>query len=220
VAETENKQLEARYGYLKPYYLPFVGCYCTTANRSAMRAVLQLGITTDHAKAHRIGVRMLERVQIRRQIERYLSTMVPTPTETLATVAEIMNQNMGLFYKDEQINLDTPEAKSNMHLVKKLSIRETKYGKTTSIELYDKMQASELMMRYHKLISSDTTLGVQVDVNTANAVLDSMPDDQRAAISAELQRRLSSEQLSLPAGIELEEDEEEEEFVVSHSETN
>lgn len=193
---------------LKPYYRAFIDAYLGSAQLNSKQAVLDAGIETDPTMARVTGMRLIALPGVRREIDEIIRASTVTEEETLHLVSSQAKASMAYFLKkDGSIDLTTPQARANLHLIRELNVSEMQTNTGTkrryAIKLFDQQHALELMMRHYGLIGQDG-LNVQVDVHTASAMLECMPQADRDAIAAEMARRLESVP-QLPAGDTVEE---------------
>lgn len=137
----------------------FVEVFCDCLN--ATKAARAAGYA--HANARIIGRQNLTKLNIAAAIEERLAQTVMTPEEAAYRLTLIGRGSFASFLtvdpltKSVRIDLNTPDAQENLHLIKKLkqrrTIRHTKEGPVetivTEIDLYDALDAIWKILQLH-----------------------------------------------------------------------
>ncbi|WP_018617609.1 terminase small subunit [Spirosoma luteum] len=163
----------------------FVEVFCDCLN--ATKAARVAGYA--HANARIIGRQNLTKLNIAAAIEQRLAESIMTPQEAAYRLSLIGRGTFANFLvvdpltKSVRIDLNTPDAQENLHVLKKVkqrrTIRHTKEGPVetvyTEIELYDALDAIwkilQLHMRYQPTLNNQKP-------QTANVVVYKLPDGQ------------------------------------------
>lgn len=111
--------------------------------------------------------RLLRNIKIKAEIERQLADLIMPKSEVLARLTQHAEGTLTPFTtSDGHIDLSTPDAQSNIGLLKKLKIKDRHYGSRddpifeteTEIELHDPQAALVQLGWHHKLFTDRTEI--------------------------------------------------------------
>jgi phage terminase small subunit len=153
----------------------FVEEYCIHFN--ATRAAIKAGYSEDSARA--IGCENLTKPNIKQAIDIRVKSMTMTADEALLRMTDLARGSFESFLEvdDNQemsIMLNSDEAKSKLHLIKKIKQTKRRFGEDgydviTEIELHDSKDAIAKILQMHgKLIEKvdHTTNGEKIEQTT------------------------------------------------------
>lgn len=147
----------------------FVDSYLQCFN--ATKAALDAGYSEK--SAHAIGWENLRKPEIKEAISQRLSETAMSPEEVIKRLADIGRGSIAPFIVqregDEDISLDltTPQAQANLHLIKKVTQRRTIRTRgedeeiediTLSIEMYPADSTLTTLAKHHSLLTDKTEI--------------------------------------------------------------
>lgn len=184
--------------------LKFAQAYVQT-NGNGVEAARLAGYSGDLNTLKVCASRLLNREDIKSYIAEMLKTVL-SAEEASAILSDIARGSLGHFLaRDEygrfiqegtgyQLDLNSPEAQSHLHLIKKL--KPTRYG--TEIELHSKTEALGIFARCLQIQTSDLVRKLQLE-----AVLEALPEEVREPVKsliASAEARRISDDLELYPG--------------------
>lgn len=149
----------------------FVEAYLATWN--ATEAARQAGYAYPNVE----GARLLVNPSIAETIKQRIAEKTMAADEVLVRLTEHARNSMQDFLDPDRGELDLASARDGgkLHLVKKLTRTDTKYGKQVAIELYDAQAALALLGKHHGLFKEV----IDVQINPSE-----LTDDQLARLAA------------------------------------
>ncbi len=147
----------------------FIDSYLQCFN--ATKAALDAGYSEK--SAHAIGWENLRKPEIKEVVSQRLSDTAMSPEEVIRRLGEHARGTVSPFLvqreNDNNISIDltTPHAKANLHLIKKISQKHTiRSGRdneeiediTLSIEMYDAQSALNTLAKHHGLLTEKTEI--------------------------------------------------------------
>jgi phage terminase small subunit len=128
----------------------FVAFYCETWN--ATEAARRAGY--PERSAYAVGAENLRKPQIRALVDEYKAAIMPAG-EVISRLAEHARGTMEDFIDVDREQLDLGKARTagKLHLIKKFTRTETKYGTNVSVELYDAQAALVHLGKHHGLFT-------------------------------------------------------------------
>lgn len=127
----------------------FIAAYLGEARWNATEAARIAG----YANPGQLGYQLLQKTSIKEAVQAAIADRAMTADEVLSRLAEHARGTMADFIDVDRRTLDLDKARDAgmLHLVKKFSRSETKYGTNLSIELYDAQAALGLLGKHHGL---------------------------------------------------------------------
>ncbi len=124
----------------------FVEAYVGPARLNATKAALLAGYAESGAGTE--GSRLLQNAAVRDAIAKRLKEFSISTEEATERMAGWSRGGFGAFLDEEgYIDLTTPEAQANLHLIKKIKRSHNKYGENIELELHDPKDANKEILK-------------------------------------------------------------------------
>lgn len=166
--------------------------YCGESRCNATDAARRAG----YADPEVAGWRLKQNWAIMREVEQVLTSRTLSSVEVLARLTQHANGTLAHFLTPfGTIDLNTPEAQANLHLLKKVKVTHRTGGKdsdrwsetTTEIELHDPQAALMQLGKFHTVFDERNE---ERDMGLVKAFLDGLPEGLREGVAQALRAQL------------------------------